>query len=757
MDITKERSNSIYRVGPSIAMVVLVHLPLSSWAAVFYVATANDINTAMQSAQPGDTLIMQNGTWTNQNIEFAGDGLPGMPITLRAETPGGVLLNGSSRLSISGDSLVVDGLNFEGGALSSGSVVQFRGSNGEATNSRFTNSAIVDYNPADVNTRYFWVSLYGQSNRVDNNYFSGQDHSGVTVTVWRDSADPDLHLIDRNYFADRPEGNGNGFETIRIGTSAESLSDSFTTVQNNLFERVDGEIEIISGKSGNNTYRYNTFRESAGTLTLRQGNNNLVEGNFFLGEGKQDAGGVRVIGENQTIVNNYFSELDDVSQGAISISAGVPNPSLSSYAQVKNTLIAQNTIIDVEAAAITFDNGLGSNGRTLLAETVTIANNLIWSNQAPLFEGNEGANWNWENNIAYGQSLGPVAGNPEVTVANPQLALGQDGVYRLSAASPAIDAGASGYSGIISDDIEGQPRIGIYDVGADEFSTATIVRKPLTAGDVGPGWLYWPEPITQHGVSCLSNGCAIQAEAYTSIYDSDADGAIWEKLGVAEALGGEVLKAPDASTVILPGGPQDTIVSFDLEFEEEGVYTAYYRVRGFSTSTDSLFTPDDFGVDPDNIENGSSDGEFRWEKDSRAFSIDSSQVGVPLEFRFSMREKLLEFDAFVLNLDSNLSAAELDSLFDAVTGDYNGNGIVDVADYTVWRDTLGQVGVGLSADGDGNGVVDIPDLFVWANNFGNSAEDSSSISVPEPISSTLVSLLLGSLLVTSRPNRKAIP
>ena len=81
---------------------------------------------------------------------------------------------------------MVDGLKFEGGALAADDhVVEFRGSRGEATNSRLTNSAIIDYNPASVDTRYFWVSLYGQNNRVDHNYFEGQNHSGVTVVVWR--------------------------------------------------------------------------------------------------------------------------------------------------------------------------------------------------------------------------------------------------------------------------------------------------------------------------------------------------------------------------------------------------------------------------------------------------------------------------------------------------------------------------------------------------------------------------------------------
>ena len=40
------------------------------------------------------------------------------------------------------------------------------------------------------------------------------------------------------------------------------------------------------------------------------------------------------------------------------------------------------------------------------------------------------------------------------------------------------------------------------------------------------------------------------------------------------------------------------------------------------------------------------------------------------------------------------------SLTVILDGDYNANGVVDAADYTVWRDSLGQTGMGLAADGD---------------------------------------------------------
>ena len=52
-----------------------------------------------------------------------------------------------------------------------------------------------------------------------------------------------------------------------------------------------------------------------------------------------------------------------------------------------------------------------------------------------------------------------------------------------------MDGGVGDYTSLVLDDMDGQPRVALLDVGADEFSNASIVRKPLKNGDVGPAWL----------------------------------------------------------------------------------------------------------------------------------------------------------------------------------------------------------------------------------------------------------------------------
>ncbi len=66
-----------------------------------------------------------------------------------------------------------------------------------------------------------------------------------------------------------------------------------------------------------------------------------------------------------------------------------------------------------------------------------------------------------------------------------------------------------------------------------------------------------------------------------------------------------------------------------------------------------------------------------------------------------------------------------------LAGDYNLDGIVDAADYTVWQDTLGSSS-DLRADGDLNGIVGMSDYALWLQNFGTTAGGGSFFTVPEP-------------------------
>lgn len=94
--------------------------------------------------------------------------------------------------------------------------------------------------------------------------------------------------------------------------------------------------------------------------------------------------------------------------------------------------------------------------------------------------------------------------------------------------------------------------------------------------------------------------------------------------------------------------------------------------------------------------------------------------------------------------DTNRSALSALSAFGVTItpGDYNRDGLVDLADYVVWRNTLDQTGVALAADGNGDGQIDADDYNVWRAAFGSAsastAGSSSTVGVPEPAAAILL-------------------
>jgi hypothetical protein len=88
-----------------------------------------------------------------------------------------------------------------------------------------------------------------------------------------------------------------------------------------------------------------------------------------------------------------------------------------------------------------------------------------------------------------------------------------------------------------------------------------------------------------------------------------------------------------------------------------------------------------------------------------------------------------------------------------VTGDYNSNGVVDAADYVVWRDSFGQTVLwpGDQADGDQSGVIDRGDYEFWKQQFGvNVTSAISPTAVPEPAAFLLMANSLSLLTMLSR-------
>ncbi len=86
------------------------------------------------------------------------------------------------------------------------------------------------------------------------------------------------------------------------------------------------------------------------------------------------------------------------------------------------------------------------------------------------------------------------------------------------------------------------------------------------------------------------------------------------------------------------------------------------------------------------------------------------------------------------------------------SGDFNGDGVVNMADYVVWRSTFGST-TDLRADANGDGAVNDADYGVWRSFFGTSYAAGAlteGAAVPEPASGVLCLAALWSVCVFSR-------
>jgi len=331
------------------------------------VSTSAELNAAIASAKPADVIIMKDGTWKDIDIKFNAKASQGNPIILRAETPGKVILAGASKLTFAAPYLITEGILFTKGTISKGAVVTFT-----SDYCQLKNTAIIDYNPADFDTEYFWVNFKGNSNTVDHCKFQGKTNTGPLVC--NNETDSRYNKVTYCYFKDIPlKEKSNGREIIKVvgyGHSDQPGGDgAFFTIEHNLFEHADGEgVEIVSLKSNHNLVRYNTVTASCGGLVNRRGSYNTFEGNFIFGENKARTLGIRIANENNMVINNYIS---DVVEGGIILMTGeyldkeltknydgtkrlksgkmVREPS---YGQVRNCLFENNTLVNIVGSGI---------------------------------------------------------------------------------------------------------------------------------------------------------------------------------------------------------------------------------------------------------------------------------------------------------------------------------------------------------------------------------------------------------------------
>jgi poly(beta-D-mannuronate) lyase len=365
-------------------------------AAEFSVANAEALSEAMTRAKPGDTLVLADGSWRDAAITLSAAGSADAPVIVRAQTPGKVVFSGASSLTLAAPHVHVSGLVFKGGALKAGgSLITFN-----SDDCVMTDTAVIDYNPAKVETGYYWVFFQGHRNRVERCFFSGK--SNDQPVIGNGIKESRYNAVTYSYFKDVPYVAGrNGREIFRIwgwgGNEQMGEDGAFFTVEHNLFDRADGEgMEIVSLKSNRNIVRYNTVINTRGGITNRSGNFNTITDNVLLCDGAPGAYGMRITGRNHTIARNYirggefglhlmageFIERDLTGSYKPILREGTELGRVPAYNHPKDNLVEDNVLVDNSGVDFLLGNGYKSSWpqaqRVLLPENNRFVGNLVF-------------------------------------------------------------------------------------------------------------------------------------------------------------------------------------------------------------------------------------------------------------------------------------------------------------------------------------------------------------------------------------------
>ncbi len=470
-------------------------LPNWTHATTYNVSTLTQFNSAVSSAAAGDIIIIANGTYNNWGMLITSKtGTASAPITIKAASVCGVTFTGDSYIRMSGAYIVIEGLKFTSGYATNGKALEFRTSSSSVCNNcRVTQVTFDAYNqPSSLATgTYKWISVYGQNNEIDHCSFLNKVGKGSSLVIERPDNTTDNCKIHHNYFAGRrwPSGydqNLNDQDAIRIGNSATHESTSNTEIYDNYFYDWIGEGEIISVKSCDNKIYNNTFRGCLGALTFRHGHRNQAYQNFFIGNAVDRSAGVRIIGEDHKVYNNYFEGLrrgSGKNTGAVNIARGQSSPPDNGYEPVINAQVAHNTFVDC-------DRGIWISASTestlsVVPSNIKIGNNIMLNTTDAIFieSGYTPTSPTYEGNTRQSGSWGISTSGTNVVVSSGLLDSPSGGYYRIGSTSPAKDAATGTYTFVVKDIKGGGDRSGTKDRGAEEYGL-TGSNRPFTSSDV---------------------------------------------------------------------------------------------------------------------------------------------------------------------------------------------------------------------------------------------------------------------------------
>ena len=274
-------------------MVTVVYSGLAAWI------------SGVAGGVAGDSHELDDGSYSGAALNMAG--VSG--VTAKSKNRGGAILTGGP-LSINGNGMTFEGFDLQY-IRATGDFISFNG-----TACRFTRNKCHFDNTGTGDQK--WLFIKADNVMIDHNEIYGKTTVDDMLLVGGGTQRRSGRIL-YNHFHDFTEISSTKSEALRIGESSMVFIDFGCEVAYNLFETIDADTEVISVKSNNNNLHHNTFRNTNGSLVLRQAIHNHVHDNVFINSG------LRVHGNDHTVDHNYFirNSLGGVSRSLFLASATV--------------------------------------------------------------------------------------------------------------------------------------------------------------------------------------------------------------------------------------------------------------------------------------------------------------------------------------------------------------------------------------------------------------------------------------------------
>lgn len=383
------------------------------------VADSAQLESAISRAVAGDSIILADG---NYSLGFISkQGTPDKPLVIAAAN--------NARAVIDRGAVSLDGCQYvtlQGLKFTTNQTIAVKNSN----NCRFTRNTFQLSEKGLPGLH--WLKLADTSSyvQIDHNLFEGKYVKGNFITFAAGSNGlAQRCTIDHNYFKDTYYQHVNGTEAIRVGVGLVVQESGYNVLEYNLFENCDADAEVISVKSCDNVIRYNTVRESCGSISLRQGDRNEVYGNYILGndktthDGTVHTGGIKIYGRDHQVHDNFIEKTTGTKgRGALVIDSGDGDISTGKgggkHYKVYRAHVYNNVLYDNKGTGLVVG---GTSYLPYQPEGCIFENNIVQQDVNSCYEIIGESNSTWNGNIAWPMGQAKAGAGKGIVVKDPGI------------------------------------------------------------------------------------------------------------------------------------------------------------------------------------------------------------------------------------------------------------------------------------------------------------------------------------------------